>query len=181
MTQASTTELHINVSLDPEEYRRVMAWRQFASTPKRRMNDWAGWAVLVLMPLTVLFLLLVAPDALSVWFWPVAVLAFAYGLYSTLLMRLQIRREARSILAANPLLADMDVHIHEKGIHVSGTDADGHRVKTFLPWKQIVRAQALRDVYLFFITDEKILILPKRCLPDEASLQRLIRQAGLSP
>lgn len=169
-------DLHFAVDLQPEEYRRAMLWRQFASTPGRRINDLAGWAVLVLIPLTLILLLVFVPDGLSIWFWPVAILAFGYGVYSTLVMRRQIRREAESVLTANPVLARTHYRVHEKGIHASAVDASGGEVKLFLPWKKIEQVQELTNVYLLFVSDEEMLIVPKRCLPDEMAFRRLIDQ-----
>ncbi|MCB0114696.1 MAG: hypothetical protein KDD84_11420, partial [Caldilineaceae bacterium] len=115
------------VDLRPEEYAKAMLWHQFAGTWGKRINDFIGWSILVLTPLTIVLLLILAPDALSIWFWPVAVVATVYAIYSTIVMRYQIRRQAATILADHPLLQRTHYHVHEKGVKltaVSGVDTE---------------------------------------------------------
>ncbi|MBX3050209.1 MAG: YcxB family protein [Caldilineaceae bacterium] len=168
--------MQFTVDLQPEEYRRAMLWQQFASTMGKRVNDWAAWAILVLVPLTLLLLVIFAPDALSFWFWPVALLAFVYSLYSTLLIRYQIGRQAASLWQTNPALAHSHYHIHQKGIRVTATGDGPDGEGLFLPWKEIKRVAESSESFLVFVTDEQILILPKRCVGDWERLRRLMNK-----
>jgi hypothetical protein len=169
------------VDLQPEEYRRAMIWHQFASTPGKRLNDWAAYAILAAVPLSVVVLLLFAPDALSLWFWPVALLAFLYSAYSALVVRYQIGRKAETLLQTNPALARTHYHIHGKGIKLTGTGEGGEESEAsnlFLPWKEIARVAEFKESFLFFVTDENILIVPRRCLAGETGFRRLLGKAG---
>jgi len=158
-----------------------MIWHQFASTPGKRINDWAAWAILAAVPLTVLVLLLFAPDALSLWFWPVALLAFLYSAYTALAVRYQIGRQAATLLQTNPALARTHYHIHGKGIKLTSPGEGGDENESsnlFLPWKEIARVTESKESFLFFVTDENTLIVPKRSLADETAFRRLLRKAG---
>lgn len=166
------------VDLHPQEYERAMLWHQFAGSPGRRANDWAAWAILVAAPLTVVLLLLFAPDALSIWFWPVALLAFAYSLYSTLIVRYQIRKQAATLLETNPALARTEYHIHEKGVKLRSEGTPGDTASLFLPWKELEQVAESGECFLFFVNDETILIVPKRCVPDPPALRGLAQAAG---
>lgn len=166
------------VDLQPQEYERAMIWHQFAGTPGRRANGWAAWAILVAVPLTVLLLLRFAPDALTLWFWPVALLAFGYSLYSIAGVRYQIRRQAATLPATHPALARTEYHIHEKGIKLHSDTLAGDGASLFLPWKELDRVTESGESFLFFVNDETILIAPKRCVPDQSGLRRLAQTAG---
>ncbi len=170
--------MQFTVDLQPEEYRRAMLWQQFASTPAKRLNDWAAWAILLAVPLTVVVLLIFAPDALSFWFWPVALLALLYSAYSTLAVRYQIGRQAATLLQTNPALAHTRYHIHAAGVHLTGGEEGGEATALFLPWKEIGRVAEFKESFLFFVTDENILIVPKRTLTDESAFRRLLQKAG---
>lgn len=166
------------VDLQPEEYRRAMIWHQFASSLGKRINDWLGWAILVAVPLTVLLLLVFAPDALSFWFWPVALLALLYSAYSTLFVRRQIGRQAATLLQSKPALARTRYHFHRKGMKLTDALAEGETNGVFFLWKEVERVAEISESFLFFVTDENILIVPKRCLADESAFRRLLRTAG---
>lgn len=169
--------MEFTVDLQPEEYRRAMLWQQFASTPGKRLNDWAAWAILVAVPLTVVLLLLFAPDALSIWFWPVASLALLYSVYSTIVVRYQINRQAATLLHSNPALAHTRFVVHEKGVKLFSSEA-GQERSLFLPWKEIHRVAESGESFLFFVTDEDIFIVPKRCVGRIDELRGLLRRAG---
>lgn len=147
-----------------------MLWHQFGGTPMRRVNDWISWSVLVLTPLTVILLLLLAPDALSIWFWPVAIVATVYAFYSTLIIRYQIRTQAATLLAAKPALLHTTYQVHEKGVKMISGDE-----KLFLPWAEIERVREVGHLFLLFVSNETLLIVPKRSLPDEAAFRHLLR------
>lgn len=164
------------VDLQPEEYRRAMLWYQFASTLGRRVNDWAVWSILVAVPLTVVALLVFLPDALSLWFWPVAILALLYSLYSTFVVRYQIGRQATTLFDTNPALAQTHYHVHAKGIKLTG-GGEAEDATLFLPWKEIERVAESPQSFLFFVTDENILIVPKRCIRDDTAFRHLLLQA----
>ena len=170
--------MEFTVDLQPEEYHRAMLWHQYASTAGKRINDWAAWAILVAVPLTVILLLIFAPDALSFWFWPVAILALLYSFYSAVIIRRQIGQQASTLLQTNPVLAQTHYHIHEKVVKLTSAGKDGEKQSLFLPWKEIERVAESRESFLFFVTDESILIAPKRCLADEAELRARLRRAG---
>ncbi len=163
--------MEFTVDLRPDEYQQAMLWHQFRATPLKRINDMIAWAVLALTPLTVILLLLIAPDALSIWFWPVAIVAVLYALYSTLVIRYQIRTQATTLLAAKPALHQMRYHVHEKGIKLLG---DGEAKTLFLPWKEIALIQETGAIFLFFVDEEMILIVPKRSLPDLDQFRTLL-------
>ncbi|MBX2997640.1 MAG: YcxB family protein [Caldilineaceae bacterium] len=173
--------MEFTVDLQPEEYRQVMLWHQFASTTGRRINDIIGWGVLMLTPLTIVLLLLLAPDALSIWFWPVAIVAFIYASYSTLLLRYQIRNQAESILAQHPALQRAHYQVHEKGIKLVDTAMEEEEKKLFLPWKEIEQVRKIGDLYLLFVSAEMLLIIPKRALPDENQFRTILQSAGKIP
>jgi len=164
------------VDLNPEEYRRAMLWYQFASTLGRRINDWAAWAILAVVPLTIVALLLFLPEALSLWFWPVAILALLYSLYSTLVVRYQIGRQAATLLDTNPALAQTHYHVHAKGIKLTSGEGEA-TTELFLPWKEIERVAESSESFLFFVTAENILIVPKRCAGDVTAFRRLLVKA----
>ena len=174
--------MEFTVDLQPEEYRRAMLWYQFASTLGKRVNDWAAWAILVAVPLTLLWLLIFVPGGLSLWFWPVALLALLYSVYSTLVVRYQIGRQAANLWQTNPALAHTHFHVHAKGIKLTSQledeSEDGKDSSLFLPWKEIGRVAESGESVLFFVTDETILIVPKRCLVDERGFRSLLHRAG---
>lgn len=155
-----------------------MIWHQFASTWPKRLSDWMAWAILGAVPLTVIVLLIFVPDTLSLWFWPVALLALLYSAYSTLGVRYQIGKQAATLLQTNPILTNTLYHVHEKGVKLTGATEAGEPEALFLPWKEIVRVAMFQESYLFFVNDETILIIPKRCLPDETAFRRRLRKAG---
>lgn len=169
--------MEFTVDLQPDEYRRAMLWQQFAGTPGKRLNDWAAWAILFAVPLTVVLLLLFAPDALSIWFWPVAILALLYSAYSTIVVRYQINRQAATLFQTNPALARTRYLVHEKGVKLSSSEAGEERT-LFLPWKEIDRVAESGDSFLFFVNDENIFIVPKRCVGRIDELRGLLRRAG---
>lgn len=166
------------VDLRPEEYRRAMIWHQFASSLGKRVNDWLGWAILVAVPLTVLLLLIFVPGALSFWFWPVALLALLYAAYSTLFIRRQIGRQAAALLQTNPALAHTHYHFHAKGMKLTDAQADEETNGVFFPWKEVERVAETPESFLFFVTDENILIVPKRCISDAKAFRRLSDKVG---
>lgn len=189
--------MEFTVDLQPEEYYRAMLWHQYADTLGKRINDFVGWGVLVLTPVTIVLLLVLAPDALSIWFWPVAIIAFLYAAYSTLVIRYQIRQQARTLLQNHPLLASTHYQVHAKGVKLvsEGTQAAHELVEVpnelggeteeqekpvqlFLPWKTIDRVQSLPGLFLLFVSDETLLIVPERCLPDTKQFRAYARQAG---
>lgn len=155
-----------------------MLWHQFASTLTRRINDWATWAILAAVPLTVVLLFIFAPDGLSFWFWPVALLALLYSAYSTLAVRYQIGRQAATLLQTNPALAQTRYHLHAKGVKLTSGEEGGEATTLFLPWKEIERVAEFKESFLFFVTDESILIVPKRTLTNESGFRRLLQEAG---
>lgn len=175
--------MEFTVDLRPEEYGKAMLWHHFSSTLGKRINDFVGWSILVMAPLTIVLLLLLAPDALSIWFWPVAIVATAYAIYSTIFMRVQIRRQAAAILADHPLLQQTIYQVHEKGVKliaVDGIEVDGieKEEKLFLPWKEIAQVQEIGQLYLLFVSDEMLLIVPKRTLPDEERFRSILQMAN---
>jgi hypothetical protein len=170
--------MEFTVDLQPEEYRRAMIWHQFASTWGKRINDWLGWAILVAVPLTVLLLLIFVPGALSFWFWPVALLALLYAAYSTLAVRYQIKRQAATLFQTNPALAHTRYHFHGKGMKLTDAATEGDTNGVFFPWKEVKRVADISESFLFFVSDENILIVPKRTLTDETAFRRLLRKAG---
>ncbi len=170
--------MEFTVDLRPEEYRQAMLWHEFAGTIGRRINDFIGWSILVLTPLTIILLLLLAPDALSIWFWPVAIMATAYAVYSTLVMRYQIRKQAAILLAQRPALLHTRYHVHAKGVKLIGAGSVEQEEKLFLPWNEIQRVHAVGQLYLLFVSDEMLLIVPKRSLPDETRFRAIVQQAG---
>ncbi len=165
--------------LRPEEYQRAMHWHQFASSLGKRINDYIGWMVLILAPLMIAFYLVVAREALSLWFWPMAIIAILYAAYSTLLVRYQIRQRARLLRQTHPVLAQARYKVHAKGIHLTGPATDGEEARLFLPWKEIQAVRELPDMFLFFVSESEgnILIVPKRCLPDVDRFRALIPEA----
>jgi hypothetical protein len=170
--------VEFTVDLRPEEYRQAMLWHQFASTIGRRINDLIGWSILILTPVTIGLLLLLAPDALSIWFWPVAIIAFLYAFYSTLVLRYQMRSQAAAILAQHPALQQARYQVHEKGIKLVGMGIEDTEEKLFLPWKEIEQVRELGALYLLFVSAEMMLIIPKRTLPDEANFRAILQSAG---
>jgi hypothetical protein len=170
--------VEFTVDLNPEEYRQAMLWYQFAGTPGRRINDFIGWSILVLTPPTIVLLLLLAPDALSIWFWPVAIVATAYAIYSTLIIRYQIRTQATTLLAEHPALLHTTYHVHDKGVKLLSMVGNGMEEKLFLPWKEIQRVRQVGNSYLLFVSEEMLLIVPKRSLPDEAHFRTIVQAAG---
>ena len=170
--------MKFTVDLRPEEYRRAMIWHQFASTWGKRLNDWLAWAILAAVPLTVLWLLIFVPGALSFWFWPVALLALLYAAYSTLAVRYQIKRQAATLFQTNPALAHTRYHFHGKGMKLTDAAAEGETKGVFFPWKEVERVAEIKESFLFFVSDENILIVPKRCLTNEAHFRQLLRHLG---
>jgi hypothetical protein len=179
-------DMEFTVDLQPAEYAQAMRWHQFGSTWQRRLNDWIAWSILVLTPITVGLLLWL--NALSIWFWPVAIVAVLYSLYSSVYLRHQLSRQAEAILAAHPALAQTQYRVHAKGIHLQSQVGD--EAKLFVPWKRIAHVQELPDLYLIFVAPDhsappeesdqpdpdaaQMLVLPKRTLPDlEAFRARL--------
>ncbi len=174
--------MEFTCDLRPEEYQRAMHWHQFASSLGKRINDYIGWMVLILAPLMIAFYLVVAREALSLWFWPMAIIAVLYAAYSTLLVRYQIRQRARLLPQTHPVLAQARYRIHAKGIHLTGPSPDapeGQAAKLFLPWKEIQAVRELPDMFLLFVSESEgnILIIPKRCLPDVDGFRQLIPEA----
>ena len=155
-----------------------MLWQQFASTPAKRLNDWAAWAILLAVPLTVVVLLIFAPDALSLWFWPVALLALLYSAYSTLALRYQIGRQAATLFQTNPALACTRYHVHAKGMKLTDAAAEDETNGVFFPWKEVERVAEIKASFLFFVSNENILIVPKRCLTNESQFRQLLRHPG---
>lgn len=170
--------MEFTCNLQPDEYRRAMVWFQFASSMGKRINDYIGWVVLVLAPLMILFYLLVAPEALTIWFWPIAVIAIGYAAYSTLFVRYQIRQRANALPETHPILAHTRYRIHEKGINLRDAEAENPEAKLFLPWKEIQDVRELPDLFLLFTSTETILIIPKRCVPNLDHFRRLAQHAG---
>lgn len=170
--------MEFTVDLRPEEYGKAMLWHHFSSTLGKRINDFIGWSILVLTPLTILFLLILAPDALSIWFWPVAIVATTYAIYSTIFMRVQIRRQAATILADHPLLQQTIYQVHEKGVKLIAAEGVLKEEKLFLPWKEIAQVREIGQLYLLFVSEEMLLIVPKRTLPDEERFRGILREAG---
>ncbi len=166
------------VDLRSEEYRRAMIWHQFASSLGKRVNDWLGWAILAAVPLTILLLLIFVPDALSFWFWPVALLALLYSAYSTLFIRRQISRQAAALLQTNPALAHTCYHLHAKGMKLTDAQADEETNGVFFLWKEVERVAETPESFLFFVSDENILIVPKRCISDAKAFRRLLDKVG---
>jgi hypothetical protein len=166
------------VDLQPEEYQRAMLWHQFSETPGKRLNDLISWMVIILTPLTIILLLWLAPDALSIWFWPVAIVAVSYALYSTFVIRYQIRKQAELLLAEKPALLKTVYRVHEKGIKLAGTAEAGKDETLFIPWKEVERVKEVGKLYLLFVSQENFLIIPKRSLPDESAFRLLLQQAG---
>lgn len=171
--------MEFTVDLQPEEYRQAMLWHQFASTTGRRINDLIGWSVLILTPLTIVLLLLLAPEALSIWFWPVAIVASLYAFYSTIVLRYQIRGQAESILAQHPALQRARYQVHDKGIKLVDAGVEDEEKKLFLPWKEIERVREIGALYLLFVSEEMLLIIPKRSLPDEGKFRTILEDAGM--
>lgn len=170
--------MEFTVDLRPEEYGKAMLWHHFSSTLGKRINDFIGWSILVLTPLTILFLLILAPDALSIWFWPVAIVATTYAIYSTIFMRVQIRRQAATILADHPLLQQTIYQVHEKGVKLIAAEGVLKEEKLFLPWKEIAQVREIGQLYLLFVSEEMLLIVPKRTLPNEERFRVILREAG---
>jgi hypothetical protein len=170
--------VEFTVDLRPEEYGKAMLWHHFSGTLGKRINDFIGWSILVLAPLTIVLLLILAPDALSIWFWPVAIVATAYAIYSTIFMRIQIRRQAATILADHPLLQQTIYQVHEKGVKLIAAEGVLKEEKLFLPWKEIARVREIGQLYLLFVSEEMLLIVPKRTLPNEERFRVILREAG---
>ena len=170
--------MEFTVDLRPEEYGKAMLWHHFSGTLGKRINDFIGWSILVLAPLTIVLLLILAPDALSIWFWPVAIVATAYAIYSTIFMRIQIRRQAATILADHPLLQQTIYQVHEKGVKLIAAGGVLKEEKLFLPWKEIARVREIGQLYLLFVSEEMLLIVPKRTLPNEERFRVILREAG---
>lgn len=170
--------MEFTVDLHADEYAQAMLWHQFAGSLGKRINDFIGWSILVLTPLTIVILLIVAPDALSIWFWPVAIVATTYAVYSTIVMRYQIRKQAAAILADHPLLQRTIYQVHEKGVKLTAADGVKQEEKLFLPWKEIHRVREVKQIYLLFVEEEMLLLIPKRTLPDEARFRAILREAG---
>lgn len=161
--------MEFTVDLTPDEYRQAMLWRQYASTPGRRLNDWVSWAILFLTPLTVILFWMVAPEALSVWFWLVAVMALSYAFYAAVLVRRRIQQEAASLAETHPALAATHYRLssHTLWLH-HGED------ELKLRWRDLVQAQELNALFLLFFSAEETLLVPKRCIPDLNRFRALV-------
>ncbi len=157
------------VDLQPAEYRRAMLWHQFGSTPGKRINDLIGWAILVLTPISIITFALRAPEALSVWFWIVAAIAFLYAAYSTLLIRRQIYGQAANLVTERPALANATYRLDDTVLHLTAGDET-----LTLEWSEIDHVKELSDLFLIFFTAEDLLVLPKRCIPDLAQFRDLV-------
>lgn len=171
--------LKFTVDLQPSEYQQAMLWYQFRATPLKRLNEIIAWSVLILTPLTVLLLLLIAPDALSIWFWPVAIVAVLYALYSTLVIRYQIRSQARTLLADKPALRKTQYQVDATGIQMQekeGTAADA----IFLPWSEVISVQETKALFLLFVDGETLLIVPKRSLKDVTAFRAFLPSSQAS-
>jgi hypothetical protein len=164
------------VDLRPEEYQRAMLWHQFSGTVGKRINELVSWLVLILTPLTIVLLLWLAPDALSIWFWPVAIVAVSYAVYSTIVVRYQIRKQAEMLLAEKPALLQTRYRVHEKGVKLAAMAEGGSDETLFIPWKEIERIDEVANLYLLFVSEDNILIIPKRSLPDETAFRLLLQQ-----
>lgn len=160
--------MHFTVDLQPAEYRRAMLWFQFASTPGKRINDLIGWAILVLTPISIIAFALQAPEALSLWFWIVAAIAFLYAAYSTLLIRRQIYQQAANLPTQRPALANAAYRLDKQGITLQSGDE-----KMTLSWSEIDHVKELSDLFLLFFSEEDLLIIPKRAIPDLEEFRRL--------
>jgi len=166
-----------SVDLQAAEYRRAMLWYQFASTPGKRVNDLIAWAILVLTPVSIAAFGLVAPEALSIWFWIVAVVAFLYAAYSALLIRRQIFRQAANLPTERPALANAIYRLDAKALHLTSGDQD-----LTLAWAEIDHVKELSDLFLLFFSAEDLLIIPKRCVPDLGQFRSLISvPTGVQP
>jgi len=157
------------VDLQPTEYRRAMLWHQFASTPGKRINDLIGWAILVLTPVSIVAFALRAPEALSIWFWIVAAVAFLYAGYSTLLIRRQIYQQAANLPTERPALANAVYDVDRTALHLTSGDET-----LSLDWSEIDHVKELADLYLVFFSEEDLLIIPKRCIPDVGQFEALL-------
>ena len=157
------------VDLQPAEYRRAMLWHQFASAPAKRINDLIAWAILVLTPISIVAFTLRAPEALSLWFWIVAAIAFLYAAYSALLIRRQIYAQAANLPTERPALANATYHLDGKALHLTHNDQD-----LTLAWTEIDHFKELSDLFLLFFSTEELLVIPKRCIPDVAQFRDFV-------
>lgn len=164
--------MEFEVALKPEEYRKAMNWYQFTRTPLRRLNGLVAWSVLLLTPVLVVLLFWRAPEALTIWFWLLALMAFTYALYSTVGLRYQIGKQAETILESKPALVRTEYRVHAKGIHMGAASASADLDSLFLPWKAVSHVQELDDLFLLFVNDDDILIFPKRSLPSVDEFRR---------
>lgn len=161
--------MEFTVDLTPAEYQQAMLWSQFASTLGRRINDWVGWAILILTPIAVILFLVVAPEALSVWFWLVAAMALSYAFYTSVIMRRQIRQQATTLLESHPALASARYRLTAHTLWLQHGETE---VK--LRWRDMSRMKELSTLFIFFFSDEETLIVPKRCISDLAHFRKLV-------
>ncbi len=167
--------LAFTVDLRSREYRQAMLWHQYRRSAGRRFADLVGWGVLVLTPALVVALWLLAPEALSPWFWGIAGLAYLYALYTTVVVRLQIRARARGMARTHPLLRRVLFRVHRRGIHLEALDTEGEPPTLFVPWREVTQVARLPDLYVLFVgPGDTVLVIPVRCVPDRARLERLL-------
>ena len=157
------------VDLQPAEYRRAMLWHQFAGSPAKRINDLIGWAILVLTPISIITFALRAPEALSIWFWIVAAIAFLYAAYSTLLIRRQIYQKAANLPTERPALVNAAYRLDGKALHLT---SDGEELS--LDWAEFDHFKELSDLFLLFFSAEDLLVIPKRCVPSVDEIRSFI-------
>lgn len=169
--------MEFEVALQPDEYRRAMIWYQFARTPARRLNTLVAWAVLLLTPLLILMLAWRAPEALSIWFWLLAVVAVAYALYSTVGLHYQIAKQADTLLGMKPALVRTAYRVHTKGIHLRAEAGSSDVESLFLPWKKVSHIEEMSSLFLLFMNESDILIIPKRSLPSVDRFRHLSQGA----
>ena len=157
------------VDLQPAEYRRAMLWHQFGSTLGKRINDMIGWAILVLTPISIVAFAFRAPEALSLWFWIVAAIAFVYAAYSTLLIRRQIYQQAANLPTERPALVNATYILSGMALRLANGDQDLE-----LAWTEFDRFHELSDLFLLFFSAEELLVIPKRCVPDVAEFRTFV-------
>ncbi len=162
-------KMTFTVDLQPAEYRRAMLWHQFAGTPAKRINDLVGWAILALTPISIIAFALKAPEALSIWFWIVAAIAFVYAAYSTLLIRRQIYQQAANLPTERPALANATYRLDGKALHLTNGDQE-----LSLTWAEFENFRELSDLFLLFFSAEDLLVIPKRCVADVDEIRSFI-------
>lgn len=178
---ASDSALTFTVDLRPEEYRQAMLWHQYGRTPGRRFADFVGWGVLVLTPILVAVLWILAPEALSPWFLVIAALVYLYALYTTLVVRYQIRRRAQTLPHTHPHLARVHYQVHGKGLRLQAeTDPEEAPKSLFLPWHEVSQVVRLPGLYVLFVGQEDVLVVPERCVPDRERFEAFLRARSTS-